>query len=355
YFLSSRSVVLGLAVGLFGLLLARRIRPGLLLRTVTAAAVTVLLLVQGAPLLGVQLVHWGTPELSAAKALSVEMRLALWRGTLTMIGDHPLGVGSGNFADAFIPYQLSLEPIATPKLIFRTPHDELLRLLAEEGLVFAALAAVLAVLVLRWACRLHPAPGLKSRLAHPLLIAEGAFLAVQACVQFPFATAYGCLMAAVLLGLVLARLEPGDVGSDEPARGWRWSGLTAGLLLVAASGWILGREVGSEMLFVNSRLDVTAEETACRLNPRNLPACTMAAWLHARAGDHARARILLREVLERSPYYHPAIRLSIEEAAARGEGDEACREYRAYQRLFRGRGEVVPMVKARCDSGAGGR
>ncbi len=346
YFLSCRSVFLALGAGLTVLLATRRLSAGSLTRMLGAATVLVLLLLRYGP---VGLPHFLSPRVQADKALSVQMRLEVWKSTLGLIGDHPLGVGSGNFGDAFIPYQLGVGLISGELVLFRTPHNEYLRVLAEEGMVFGAVAAVLLISLggqlsgcprlARW----RSGPG-------PLLGAGAALLAVEAFFQFPFGTAFGCLAAAVLLGLAFAVLEPGapSAATGRLHLGSRWLWRGPGTLVAATALVLLGRVVASDLLLASHPGEATALEAACRLNPRNLPACVTAAWLRARVGDEQQARRLLHETLQRSPYYHPAIRLLGETAAAAGHREEACLYLWIYDELFRGRSPVHPAVLNFC-------
>ena len=344
YFLSCRSVFLALSGALVVLLAVARLRAGPLARMIGAAAVAILLLLHYEALL-----HLLSPEVMAQKALSTEMRLAVWRSTLGMIRDHPLGVGSGNFGDAFIPYQLGLAMIPGEAIMFRAPHNEYLRTLAEEGVPWGAVAAVLLVSLLR---KLHVCPRIARWRSGPgaLLGAGIVFFAAEAFFQFPLGTAFGCLMAAVLLGLALAGLDPPVPSTEEvePARGSRWLWRGLGTLVSATALVLLGRVVASELLFVHHADEAAAQETACRLNPRNLPACVTAAWLRARAGDSREARALLVQTLRRSPYYHPAIRLLGEEAAAIGDLPGACLYLWIYDELFREHSAVHAQLGALC-------
>jgi O-antigen ligase len=352
YFLSCRSVFLALAVALALLLATGRLSLWSLARMLGAATVGVLLLLHVASARGIVLLHPLSPEVLAEKALSTEWRLGVWKSTLEMIRDHPLGVGSGSFGDAFIPYQLGLEMIPGEHVLFRTPHNESLRLLAEEGVVFSAIAAMLVASL--WG-RLHATAhsGWWRSEGGALLVAGTAFLGVEAFFQFPFGTAFGCLMAAVLLGLAFAILEPRAPGAGRPTeadgRRWRWRVLGTGLSAVVLV--LLGRVVTSEVLFAGERDDPAAQEAACRLNPRNLQACVTAAWLRIRDGERREGRALLVRTLERSPYYHPAIRLLGEEAETAGDPERACLYLWIYDRLFRGRSAMPPRVHALCGDG----
>jgi O-antigen ligase len=351
YFLSCRSVFLALGVALILVLAAGRLSAGFLARLLGTATVAVLLLLRFGPLLGdgTPLRHPLSLEVRAEKALSSQWRLAVWRSTLSMIRDHPLGVGSGNFGDAFIPYQLTLDLIPGERVLFRTPHNEYLRAVAEEGPVFGAIASLLLVSLLRTVSR-----GSRSRLwrteVGAFLMAGVAFLAVEAFFQFPFGTAFGCLMAAGFLGLALAVSEQETADEPDAARSngrhgaWRAAGTVVALAVLL----VLGRVVTSEVLSATRRSDVDAQEAACRLNPRNLPACVTAAWLRIQAGERRDARTLLVRTLVRSPYYHPAIRLLGEEAAAAGDRERACLYLWVYDRLLRERSRDHRLVGALC-------
>lgn len=354
YFLSCRSAFLALAAAVVLLRVEGRLTSRALVRTAGAAALAVLLLLHLGPLIGRPPLDPFSAEVLANKALSTQMRLAVWGGTLRLVQDHPLGVGAGNFGDAFIPYQLGLPIVARRSLLFRTPHNEYLRVLAEEGLPFALLsAALLSLLVRRRPLDAPGAGGEPTRAAWALARAGAAFLAVEACFQFPLGTAFGCLTTAVLTGLGLACLEgpggqPEGSGSPmaDPRRGWRWrAGAT---LVAAAAAVVLGAVVASELLFVSRPLDVAAQETACALNPRNLPACVTAAWLHARGGDRGLARERLVTVLRRSPYYHPAILMLGDVADLDGDREGACLYLWIYDELFRGRSVAHERVQAVC-------
>jgi O-antigen ligase len=349
YFLSSRSVFLALGVAFVVLLAGGWLSARSVARMVGAAVAVILLILHFAPVFGWRVLHSLSPEVVANKALSTEMRLAVWGSTLQLIRDHPLGVGSGSFGEAFIPYQLGLDIIPGNAVLFRTPHNEYLRVLAEEGPVFGVVAAVLLLCLLRRLRAEAWTPRWRSGSA-ALLCAGITFLAVEACFQFPFGTAFGSLMTAVLLGLALARIEASTTATEVAVQGqrhrrrWRVVGTAA----VAGALGVLGRVVVSELLFVNHRFEAAAQETACRLNPRNLPACVTAAWLQARNGDRREARALLLQVLQHSPYYHPAIRVLGEESATNGDLDAACLYLWVYDELFRERSAIHARVGALC-------
>jgi hypothetical protein len=343
----TRSVGLAVAAGLGVLLLVRRLTLPRLLRCAAAAA---LLAVVTPNRLGT-----AEPLVSSApesKRLSASWRLAVWSDALGLIRDHPWGVGAGNFEHAFIPYALAGRSKPGELVFFRSPHDDYLRLAAEEGiaaaLLFLALLAALVRDVHRGAAaaRWRSGPG-------ALLAACGAFLLVEALFQFPFELAFPSLLAAVLLGLALACAEA-PVGPEAsivpgPGRRGRVAGDVATLLAAVAIVAGVVRMAQAERLAAPSRAsDLFAQERACRLDPRRLEACVQAAWLRSRAGDHATARAELAALLDRSPWYFPAIKLLGEDLLAAGETAAGCRHLRRYDALFGGRSTAHERVRAFC-------
>src|SRR4029079_19293154 len=122
------------------------------------------------------------PLLRANKEVSLGRRLALWSDTLRMARDHPLGLGTGGFEDTFRAYQATGATEPNADEVYRHPHDEYLRLAAEEGLPFVALPAVLGFLLARDVRRRRALLPLD---ALALLAAWTAFLLVEALFQFP--------------------------------------------------------------------------------------------------------------------------------------------------------------------------
>ena len=349
-FLSCRSVLLALLVAVVPLAVRRQLALKAAARTLGAATLAILILLRLGSAPGSPPAFLSGLGLTPEKAASTSMRLDVWKATLALIRDHPLGVGSGNFGDAFIPYQLGLRAIQGGTVLFCTPHNEYLRSLAEEGAVFTALAGALLLLLIRDLIGARETElGISDRTA--LLVAGGAFFAVEAFFQFPFGTAYGCLMAAVLLGLALATVEPpvldgGAPPTDRrPSASWRALGTIAAVVTFA----LLACVVTSEWLFVNRNRELRAQDLACRLDPRDLPACVTAAWLHARNGEVHQARAGLVHVLQDSPYYYPAIRMLGEIAAADGDRRGSCLYLWTYDQLFRGGSSVHSRLGTLCE------
>jgi O-Antigen ligase len=352
YFLASRSSFLALSVCVVMLLTIGRLtfrRLGSLLLAAALGGMTVLwvgALVAGPGAAGVE--DLLRADVQQHKRDSSSLRFAAWDSTLALVRDHPLGLGLGNFPDAFIPYQLEGSPLPSETLYFRSPHNEALRLVADGGVFALPLAMALAIGMGLGLWR-NPVFARGQSDAGALLFAGLVYYLVEACFQFPLDVAMGALAIATLLGLAAACLEP-DVRGRAATRGHRTAWIASGLVVASLVGFAAWRVGRSEWLFVNAPKDLGAQAEACRLNPRNLPACVTAAWLQGRAGEAAVARATLTRVLERSPYYFPAIKLLGEQALARGERERGCRYLWIYDEMFRRRSTVHQVLGHYCDA-----
>jgi O-Antigen ligase len=357
FFLASRSTFLALGIGLAILVVVGRLeirRLAALLIAATAA---------GALLLGVGALvsapgasdaeHLFRADVQQHKRDSSSLRFAAWDSTIALIRDHPLGLGLGNFPDAFIPYQLEGSPLPSETLYFRSPHNEALRLVADGGVFALPLALGLAI-AMGWALWRSPSLARGESESGAILLVGLAFYLVEACFQFPLDVAMGALGIATLLGLAGSSLEPEDsipipgpagIGPRLAHTAW----IAFGLLGVATVGFTAWRVARSEWLFVNAPKGKGAQVEACQENPRNLPACVTAAWLQGKEGDDRASQTTLRHLLQRSPYYFPAIKLLGEQSLARGERESGCRYLWIYDEMFRRRSSVHHLLGRYCE------
>jgi O-antigen ligase len=286
----------------------------------------------------------------SSKAASARWRLAVWGDTLDLVRDHPLGVGASNFEHAFIPYALAGRSRPGEQLVFRSPHNDYLRLLAEDGVPAAILLLALGLLLVRELYR-APAIGRWRSDVGALLASGGAFLAVEAFFQFPFEMAFPALLAAVLLGLAFAAIdtrgEPTVPLGEKTSRSWAGTLVVIVLAVSIIPGAL--RNAMAEVLFA-TRDDLASLERACAHDPRRVDACTDAAWLRSRAGDHSTARQLLEGVLVHSPHYFPAIKLLAEDRWAAGDREAGCRYARAYEALLGGASSLGRRLAQGCGS-----
>ena len=73
-------------------------------------------------------------------------RVDIWKNTLKLIIDHPFGVGPGGFEIKFADYNLtSAGQITKETVLFTTPHNEILRLIAENGVLLGFLIIMIII------------------------------------------------------------------------------------------------------------------------------------------------------------------------------------------------------------------
>ncbi len=336
----TRSVGVALAAALAVLAVVRRLRGRPLARMGGLALVFVLLRLDSGPL---------GPAAQASKGVSARLRLAVWSDTIDLVRDRPLGIGAGNFEHAFIPYALAGRSRPGEQLVFRSPHNDYLRLLAEEGIPGGLLLLSLLVLLVR---ELHRSPTIRAWRSDSgaLLASSGAFLAVEAFFQFPFEMAVPAMLAAVLLGLAFAAVDASPQPEPRATRGpsppWPSNAVSIALAIAIVAGLV--RLATADVLSAAGREDLAALESGCSLDPRRVEACVQAAWLRSRAGDHLAAQSLLASVLQRSPYYFPAIKLMAEDLLSAGDREAGCRYARAYAALLGEASSLPPSVGEAC-------
>jgi tetratricopeptide (TPR) repeat protein len=178
---------------------------------------------------------------------SVGARLHWWRTTLTLVVEHPwLGAGPGRFRLAFAEAQASwlaaAERIADrqwsgTEQFLTAPHNELLHVLAEAGLVGLALLAWGLAGAVRAGLR-APAEAEGRPTTGEAAVAGLLALGVSALFGFPLHTASGLCLAGVLAGLAL-----GAAPAEPRPAGGRTAALLLGVVLVAVLGnaLLLGR------------------------------------------------------------------------------------------------------------------
>ncbi|MGA0867760.1 MAG: O-antigen ligase family protein [Planctomycetota bacterium] len=248
-------------VGLACVLLAladRRIASRAMVAAVAALAVVV-----GAGLHGGRQPDPPAPAAMEAPAAvtpsTIDVRFALWSGTLDLIAEAPLaGHGPGQFRTEYPRFRTQREIEATSfgrqfATFAENPHNEFLELAAEGGIVAAGL-----VLLLAWAIGRAGARRGRALLTDLAPVAAFAF----ACtVRAPLQNAPAAAAAALLAGALAAR-APGVTAPRRLAVPRRAGLLTLGaLLLYEGSVHVVAATLATHVH------DPAALEVAARLHP----------------------------------------------------------------------------------------
>jgi O-antigen ligase len=176
---------------------------------------------------------------SVGRTDTILVRAELARGTLSLIGDHPLGVGPGNWEVAHPPYRTEAEYRAS---LFRDPgeaHCDPLQFAAEGGI--PAFLGILILLVVLGAAALRAVRGEHRPLAGACFASLAATLAIS-LVSSPFRRPASLLLAAFAAG-ALSFLGGGRV--TTLGTGGRWLHRLLVLLLAAGTG-LLGLTMAAE-------------------------------------------------------------------------------------------------------------
>lgn len=180
------------------------------------------------------------PVLSG-RDLTTNVRLSLWDATLDMVADHRLtGVGLGRYVDEFPAYrdpvEAALPGLAGAQTVAQHPHNEVLFVLAEGGLIAGlVLVLVLAATIRRTWMRALEHPDLDDLAATGVLVAGF----VVGMVQDAWTTVGTAVPLYAALGFVwsipwTARHPLQDLGAQETSTWQRW-GLRVVAALVALS------------------------------------------------------------------------------------------------------------------------
>lgn len=318
--LRGRSVLIGfaLAAGLSFFLRLRKgaFRVGWLLAGIAA---TLVLFVGFQMLRGKSLGEAASLRIFAEKSSMFEYRFDVWKQTLRMIEENPLGVGADRFEFKFVPYHRFGTTLSSTSLAL-SPHNEFLRYPAEDGVPLALAYLALLLLFLRaWARR-------SSESSRFLLLPLGLFYALEMLFQFPWQTGFPVFFGAVAFGAMAAEAWTGE---------WRPKERVGGALLVAL---LFGQFVGTAEAFLirsfeNSR-DPDRLAAACSLGRNNWRACMQRAHFDTGKGDYASARRYIEGELDRSPWNYHAWRRYAALLQRQGDRLGACFYMWRYADLF---------------------
>lgn len=195
YFTNCRSAYIGVALVIVYLVCVRILSIKTLTRLAIISVVTILSIH-----LLFEALHDSKTLGTIFKVSSTSVRWNLVRDTLEMIKQNPLGFGLGTYEFNAIPYLDHVRSYLNEQIIFRSPHVEMLRFMAEDGI----LASILMVLMFgSYAIdNLHKLQ--KVIRDHPEIPCFALFFFVQFLFQFPLENPFPNFMTALLLGYTIA-------------------------------------------------------------------------------------------------------------------------------------------------------
>ena len=224
-------------------------------------------------------------------------RLSIWRGTLSMIADHPwAGTGAGTFQLAFPPYQ----PEGLAWTVVNHAHNDYLELAAEIGLPALAVAVIgiFALFAAAFRKLFRDGSDRTERWLRAGALAGCLAALLHAMTEFNFQIPSNVVLFFALASIAISPMgEPGRsvtwVDRNVPAK-WRFS-LVSSLVLLALLGlWRLAVPLRADAFFRDSRtaLEEGDTEGAFRLTREALRLEPRFAELWAEAGRLERLRAL---------------------------------------------------------------
>jgi O-antigen ligase len=271
-------------------------------------------------------------------------RLALWRRTLALYGEHPLsGVGLGNFAVLFPRHaepNAREDGVLSAATVPRRAHNDLLERLAESGpLGLGAWLALYAVLGAAARRRARQDPGDGSSAA-----CAGALAAFFGCglTGFPFAMPATLFLFGIALGLLATDGRVGALApSGERAPPVRTGAVVLGICAVAAASWWSAKRMQASYALARAEASLSGDRPAdaeraltfltraVAAAPGDFRVAFRTSYAQVRAGHPAEAIRAAERALSIEPYsanaWEALARARLEAGDARGAGAAAGR------------------------------
>ncbi len=268
-------------------------------------------------------------------------RLSMWSQTLHMISDYPLGIGPNRFEFRFIPYASHAnQSIVKESLIMKSPHNEFLRILSEDGIpAFLLLFFFLAFLLYRFA-RL-PTQTLTDLQANRFVFSFFIFWFVESCFQFPLENAFPFYIFILMIAFVTYKTIP-NISLPRT--------LATPILvsLLFTTGILAYRFSISKFMFANRHTNETKLKSACLGFPENWKTCIAYGRVLVKTNKLAQAEHLVKSMLDRNKYTFPAIDLWRVIATKRHDELERCEATLAYDALFNRKSNLSKYFNETC-------
>lgn len=259
-------------------------------------------------------------------------RAEIWKQTLQMFKDNPLGVGTDRYRELFLPYYAKTNVMSETVLV-ESPHNEFLRYLVEDGILLSL--CYLAAFFFLFKSFFRKANRSEKLLYLPI----GAFLFVEMLVQMPLREPFPVFIFAIFIGYMLAVVYP-----DRK----KLSKINKGLLAI-----LLILQVGLISTIFISKLYEKSEEVektslACNILPSNWKACLEASRVAATNGDLKQGRKFALMTLDRAPMNFLAYRFLSIIAAKDGSHLESCFYLWKYDYILQENSSLHTFLETKC-------
>ena len=260
-------------------------------------------------------------------------RMALYLDALNMLKQFPLGIGKGKYEFTSVPYSTYSTWFLTEKEVYKTPHDDFLRIAVEEGIPYAfALFTFIGMLFLN-------ALRMKSNKSNVLIILTLGFMLVQMAFQFPLDNAFPFLFFALITSYLLVCQAP---TFSLHINSWSYGIILALALLLGVQST---RFVASHFISQNLNDAHAFAHMSCVLDPNNWRACLDKARFENKS---PKAFDTLRTELKNNPFNFCAIHVWAFTEFAQKQTEDACETFVIYDSLFANRSTLRNVITRNC-------
>ncbi len=262
------------------------------------------------------------------KTSSTEIRRYLLEASFQLFKNHPMGVGVGNFEFEIVPYLANGKMLVnghySENSLFKSPHNEFLRFLCEDGIISFLLMMFL-FLALCW--KVFKEKNADSN-KKALFFSGILFLGIEMLFQFPMENAVPFYTASFLIGLGLYLcVKPVEISINS------YAPFVLGLIFCLLFACVY-RRIESQYFTARffNRYDKICK--ACDLQPSNWIACVEKGWKELRLRNIKGAKESAEKVLQRQPLNYPALKLISVVELTEKNWVRACEHMEVYEFLF---------------------
>lgn len=268
-------------------------------------------------------------------------RWLIYTNTLQMILENSLGVGVGQFEYASLPYLGSLFPTLNEWLLFSTPHDEFLRYLAEDGIIFSVSVFLFFISLLYFSWKEIK----KVVISQPHIVCFFIMLFTQALFQFPLLDPLPYFMTALMVGYFFYLLPIGKLKYELKQ--------APRVALIGINGlatFLIVAFFSAKYISLNYPYNEFLNKLACSYGNRNWLACLNVSHSYLSKADYDKAESYAVRTLEWQPLNYQGLKLLGFSHLYRGNRRKACQLFHKFDSLFQNQSSLHKVILEECTS-----
>ncbi len=274
------------------------------------------------------------------KGNSTLVRWSLFKNSIKMLFENPLGVGLGQYEFKSIPYLKELVPILNENMLFKSPHVEILRFMIEDGLLVTGIFFIF-IISFFIEERNRIIPCIRS---HPEIVGYFIFLSVHLLFQFPLDNPIPLSLTAFMVAYFFAKLNLPTL-KIEAKKSKKISFI---LFLVLLSGAI--PRVFSGYVDRVYPENLRYNRWACALDPGNWSSCLNVVSIHLSEGNYDLAIKGAEIELSKRPDLFPAMKYLAFSYLGKRDYENSCFYIKKYDDLFDSKSSLNALRRDTCKS-----